>query len=128
MIPVKDLQRRMDDAEMFADPMKAYDAAIARLEHGEDELIPLEITEPRLKGEIALRIWREHRKLTQEQLAKQSNLSRALMPADHHRSRESYHSPTQPWLGSDIPCFSLGRHSSVTPQKHGGVPWATLRS
>jgi hypothetical protein len=86
VIPVKDLQRRMDDAEMFAD-MKAYDAAKARLEHGEDELIPLEISEPRLKGEIALRIWREYRKLTQEQLAKQSKVSRALMPADHHRSR-----------------------------------------
>ena len=70
----------MEDAETLAD-VKAYDAAKARLEDGEDELIPLEITERRLRGEPALRIWREHRKLTQEQLAKKSKLSRALIAA-----------------------------------------------
>jgi hypothetical protein len=42
----------MEDAEMLAD-VKAYDAAKARLETGEDELIPLEITERRLRGEPA---------------------------------------------------------------------------
>ena len=49
VIPVEDLQRLMDDAEMLAD-VKAYDAAKTRLENGEDELIPLEITERRLRG------------------------------------------------------------------------------
>jgi hypothetical protein len=34
-----DLQKLMKDAEMLADA-KAYDAAKARLESGEDELIP----------------------------------------------------------------------------------------
>jgi DNA-binding XRE family transcriptional regulator len=67
-------------AEMLVD-VKAYDAAKARLEDGEDELIPLEITERRLKGEPALRVWREHRKLTQEQLAKKAKVSRALIAA-----------------------------------------------
>jgi DNA-binding XRE family transcriptional regulator len=33
------------------------------------------------KGEPALRIWREYRKLTQEQLAKKSKVSRALISA-----------------------------------------------
>ena len=47
----------MEAAEMLAD-VKAYDAAKARLDDGEDELIPLEITERKLKGEPALRIWR----------------------------------------------------------------------
>jgi DNA-binding XRE family transcriptional regulator len=70
----------MEDAEMLAD-VKAYDAAKARLEDGSDELIPLEITERRLKGEPALRIWREHRKFTQEQLAKKARVSRALIAA-----------------------------------------------
>src|SRR5580698_7344183 len=70
----------MQDAEMLAD-VKAYDAARARLEDGEDELIPLEMIERRLRGEIALRIWREHRELTQEQLAKKSKVSRALIAA-----------------------------------------------
>ena len=80
VIPVEDLQKLMDDAEMLAD-VKAYDAAKARLEDGEDELIPLEITERRLRGELALRIWREYRQLTQAQLAKKSKVSRALIAA-----------------------------------------------
>jgi mRNA interferase RelE/StbE len=77
---VKALQRLMEDAEMLAD-VKAYDAAKARLEDGEDELIPLEISERRLRGEPALRIWREYRKLTQQQLAKKAKVSRALIAA-----------------------------------------------
>jgi DNA-binding XRE family transcriptional regulator len=80
VIPVENLRRLMEDAEMLAD-VKAYDAAKARLEDGADELIPLEITERRLKGEAALRIWREYRKLTQERLAKKSKVSRALIAA-----------------------------------------------
>jgi DNA-binding XRE family transcriptional regulator len=70
----------MEDAEMLAD-VQAYDAAKARLEDGSDELIPLEITERRLRGEPALRVWREHRGLTQEQLAKKAKVSRALIAA-----------------------------------------------
>jgi mRNA interferase RelE/StbE len=70
----------MEDAEMLAD-VKAYDAAKARLEDGEDELIPLEISERRLRGEPGLRVWREYRKLTQQQLAKKAKVSRALIAA-----------------------------------------------
>ncbi len=80
VIPVKKLKRLLHDAEMLAD-VKAYDAAKALLQNGDDELIPLEITERRLKGESALRIWRDHRKLTQQQLAKKSMVSRALIAA-----------------------------------------------
>ena len=80
LIPVRALQKLMEDAEMLAD-VKVYDAAKARLEDGSDELIPLEITERRLRGEPALGIWREHRKLTQEQLAKKARVSRALIAA-----------------------------------------------
>jgi DNA-binding XRE family transcriptional regulator len=80
VVPVKELRKLMEDAEMLAD-VKAYDAAKERLEDGEDELIPLEITERRLRGAPALRIWREYRKLTQERLAKKAKVSRALIAA-----------------------------------------------
>jgi DNA-binding XRE family transcriptional regulator len=80
VIPVKDLEKLMEDAEMLAD-VRAYDAARSRLEDGEDELVPLEITERRLRGEARLRIWREYRRLTQEQLAKKAKVSRALIAA-----------------------------------------------
>ncbi|MGB9205782.1 MAG: helix-turn-helix transcriptional regulator, partial [Terriglobales bacterium] len=86
VIPVEALQKLMEDAEMLAD-VKAYDAAKARLEDGEDELIPLEMTERRLRGEPTLRIWREHRKLTQERLAKKARVSRALIAAIETRRK-----------------------------------------
>jgi len=80
VIPVEDLQRLMDDAEMLAD-VRAYDAAKSRLDRGEDELIPIEITERRLAGESPVRIWRDHRALTQEGLAKVSKVSRVMIAA-----------------------------------------------
>jgi DNA-binding XRE family transcriptional regulator len=80
VIPVKDLQKLMDDAEMLAE-VRAYDAAKARIERGDDELIPLTITERRLAGESPVRIWRDHRALTQEELAKVSKVSRGMIAA-----------------------------------------------
>jgi DNA-binding XRE family transcriptional regulator len=80
VIPVEDLQRLMDNAEMLAD-LRAYDAAKGRLDRGEDELIPLEITERRLAGESPVKIWRDHRALTQEALAKVSKVSRGMIAA-----------------------------------------------
>ncbi len=80
MIAMEDALRIMEDVEMLAD-VRAYDAAKSRLNDGAEQLIALEITERRLKGEPALRIWREYRKLTQERLAKKSKVSRALIAA-----------------------------------------------
>ena len=100
-------QKLMEDAEMLAD-VKAYDAAKARLEDGSDELIPLEITGRRLKGEPALRIWREHRKLTQEKLAKKAKVSRALIAAIETK-RKTGSVATWKKLGAalDISCDQL---------------------
>ena len=61
--------------------VRAYDAAKGRLDRGEDELIPLEITERRLAGESPVKIWRDHRALTQEALAKVSKVSRSMIAA-----------------------------------------------
>ena len=80
LIPVEDLQRLMADAEMLAD-VRAYDAAKRRLDRGEDELIPFEITERRVAGENTVKIWREHRGLTQQGLAEASEVSREMIAA-----------------------------------------------
>ena len=80
VIPVAEFRKLVDDAEMLAD-VKAYDAAKARVERGEDELIPLEISERHLTGENAVKIWREYRGLTQEDLAKASRVSRPMIAA-----------------------------------------------
>ena len=80
ILPMDRLRKLMDDAEMLAD-VRAYDAAKGRLERGEDELIPLEMTERRLAGESAVKIWREHRGMTQEALAKATGVSRPMIAA-----------------------------------------------
>jgi ribosome-binding protein aMBF1 (putative translation factor) len=80
VLPMNRLKKLMDDAEMLSD-VKAYDAAKARMERGQDELIPLEITERSLAGESAVKIWREYRGLTQEDLAKTSKVSRPMIAA-----------------------------------------------
>ena len=80
VLPMDELKKLMDDAEMLAD-VKAYDAVKARIERGEEELIPLEMVERRLAGESTVKIWREHRGLTQEDLAKRSKVSRPMIAA-----------------------------------------------
>jgi DNA-binding XRE family transcriptional regulator len=80
VIPFDDFQKLIQDAEMLAD-VKAYDAAKRRLERAEDELIPLEITARRLAGESTVKVWRQHRGLTQEALAKASTVSRPMIAA-----------------------------------------------
>ncbi len=80
ILPMNLLKKLVDDAEMLAD-IKAYDAAKARLASGDDELIPLELTERRLAGESTVKIWREYRGLTQEALAKVSKVSRSMIAA-----------------------------------------------
>jgi len=87
VLPMHELRKLMDDAEMLSD-VRGYDAAKARIERGRDELIPLEITERRLAGESALRIWREYRGLTQEDLAKKSKVSRPMIAAIESRRKK----------------------------------------
>ena len=87
VVPMVELKKLMDDAEMLAD-VKAYDAVKARLERGEEELIPLEIIERRLAGESVVKIWREHRGLTQEGLARASKVSRPMIAAIEARHKK----------------------------------------
>jgi DNA-binding XRE family transcriptional regulator len=87
VLPMDALKKLMADAEMLSD-VKAYDAAKARIERGQDELIPLEITERRLAGESPVKIWREYRGLTQEGLAKISKVSRPMIAAIESRRKK----------------------------------------
>ena len=87
VLPMDELKKLMDDAEMLSD-VQAYDAAKARIERGQDELIPLEITERRLAGESTVKIWRQYRGLTQEDLAKTSKVSRPMIAAIESRHKK----------------------------------------
>ncbi len=87
ILPMDKMRKLIDDSEMLAD-VRAYDGAKARLERGDDELIPLEIVERRLAGESPVKIWREYRGLTQEGLAETSNVSRSMVAAIEARHKK----------------------------------------
>lgn len=55
-----------------------YDAAKARLA-GDPERVPAEIVEALIAGENPIRVWRRHRSLTLEALARASGLSPAYL-------------------------------------------------
>jgi len=54
--------------------IRDYDEAKQAVEAGE-ELVPSEVTYAILDGENLIRVWREHRKLTQQQLATAAGIS-----------------------------------------------------
>ena len=59
-MPQADYDRLIDAAE-HAEDIAAYDRVEARLDSGEDELVPADIAERLLAGENPVRVWREHR-------------------------------------------------------------------
>lgn len=72
-VPVREwrrLVRRLERAEDRAD-VDAYDRAKAR----GGETYPIEIFERSLGGESRIKLFREHRRMTQAQLARRANLS-----------------------------------------------------
>jgi DNA-binding XRE family transcriptional regulator len=74
VIPVAEYETLLDKAEML-DDIKAYDAALA----GDDELIPGAVVNRLLAGENKVKVWREHRGLTQCQLAEQAGIAQATV-------------------------------------------------
>jgi len=71
------IPRLTRDAEMLQD-IHDYDEAKKAIEAGE-ELIPSEVTYAILDGENPIRVWREHRGFTQEQLARTAGISKAYL-------------------------------------------------
>lgn len=77
-IPREEYERLLAFAE------DAKDAAAvarfrARLAAGEEELVPAAVLDRLLAGESPLRVWREHRGLTQSGLARASGVNRVVV-------------------------------------------------
>lgn len=68
-----DFERLIDDAEML-DDIRLYDEAKEALAAGDDELIPAEVVERLLSGESKVRVWRDFRGLSRQELAAQSGI------------------------------------------------------
>jgi DNA-binding XRE family transcriptional regulator len=73
VIPYVEYEQLLERLEM-ADDVRAYDEAKKRLEAGE-ELVPAEVIYAILDGANPVRVWREHRGLTQQQLAQGAGIS-----------------------------------------------------
>jgi mRNA interferase RelE/StbE len=74
-IPIAEYRRLLDAAEDIAD-LTAYDAAKRRIAVGDDELIPDAIVARLLAGEAPVKVWRDHRGLSQVALAAASGVNR----------------------------------------------------
>jgi DNA-binding XRE family transcriptional regulator len=73
VIPYQEYQRLVEEAEMLHD-VRAYDEAKQAVAEGE-ELIPSHVTYAILDGGNPVRVMREHRGLTQQQLAETAGIS-----------------------------------------------------
>jgi DNA-binding XRE family transcriptional regulator len=78
VLPYEKYLKLLEEAEMLED-IRDYDAAKAALEKGEDELIPSEVVFAILDGENPIKVWREHRGLTQQQLADAAGISKPYL-------------------------------------------------
>ena len=77
VIPYAEYQKLLDAWEMLED-IRAYDEAKANIEAGE-ELIPSKVAYALLDGKNPIRVWREYRGLTQQQLAEKSGISKPYL-------------------------------------------------
>ena len=78
VLPFEEYQRLVEQAEMLQD-MRDYDEIKAAIVSGTEELIPSEVTYALLDGKNPIRVWREYRGLTQQQVAAQAGISKPYL-------------------------------------------------
>ncbi|ATQ42169.1 helix-turn-helix domain-containing protein [Caulobacter mirabilis] len=78
VVPEEEYRALVEAAEDAADlrAVHAFDAAMAR---GEEELLPAALVDRLLNGESPIKVWREHRNLTQAELADRAGISKAYL-------------------------------------------------
>jgi DNA-binding XRE family transcriptional regulator len=64
----------VEEAEMLQD-IRDYDAVRTAIEQGKEELIPSEVAFTLLDGDNPIKVWREYRRMTQQQLAEKVEIS-----------------------------------------------------
>ena len=78
VVPYEEYQRLVAEAEMLQD-IQDYDEAKLAIASGAEELIPSEVTYALLDGENPIRVWREYRGLTQQQVAAEAGISKPYL-------------------------------------------------
>lgn len=87
VISADDYRVLLEKAEML-DDVAAYDRAKAALAAGDDELVPAVVVNAILDGENPVRVWRQHREMSQSQLAEAAGISQAYLAQIETAKRE----------------------------------------
>lgn len=88
VVPIDEYRLLLEKAEEL-DDVTAFDKAMHELDSGVDESIPAEIAEKLVAGkENPMKIWREFRGMTQQQLAKQAGISQGQVALIEGGKRE----------------------------------------
>jgi predicted transcriptional regulator len=74
VLPYPDYLVLVEQAEMLED-IHSYDDAKYAIANGNEELIPASVVNALADGENPIKVWREHRKLTQQQVAEETGIS-----------------------------------------------------
>ncbi len=77
VIPYEEYQRLIEESEMLQD-IQDYDKAKAAIVSGE-ALVPSEVTYAILDGQNPIKVWREHRGMTQQQVADKAGISKPYL-------------------------------------------------
>jgi DNA-binding XRE family transcriptional regulator len=87
IIPADDYSLLVEKGGMLVD-VAAYDRAKAALAAGDDELVPALVANAILDGENPVRVWRQHREMSQVQLAEATGISQAYLAQIETGKRE----------------------------------------
>jgi DNA-binding XRE family transcriptional regulator len=78
ILPYEDYLHLIEQAELLED-IRDFDAISAAIERGDEELIPADVVNAILDGQNPVKVWREHRGLTQQQLADAVQISKPYL-------------------------------------------------
>jgi len=75
VLPYEDYLQLIEQAELLED-IRDFDRISEAIDNGKEELIPSEVVYAILDGENPIKVWREYRGLTQQQLADMAGISK----------------------------------------------------
>lgn len=78
VLPYEEYLELVKQAEMLED-IRDFDRISAAIDSGEEELIPSDVVYAILDGENPIKVWREYRGLTQQQLADKAGISKPYL-------------------------------------------------
>lgn len=78
VLPYEEYLKLIEQAELLED-IRDFDEINAAIKRGEEELIPAEVVNAILDGKSPIKVWREYRGLTQQQLADMAGISKPYL-------------------------------------------------